>query len=362
MANSIPSTLEYPQVDLAVTGLPLIDSVVAPMAGCINYALNVVGCVPVVSQFWQNGSFSYAEATATPAEAVRWRVPLLSDAHTTYSVFIVAHKTSSGGLDSTLTVTSEATSDSILFTVNNHLPTLYSATLDVGDAGDGLDEIYIEVSSYLSNPVVVRSVTVQPDAVTTSSTLPSTEIDGAVGIGVNTLKPDYPLGANILKEIATGVNAMRARPEVLFNFSRLSDTVNAYLGGGTGADNCMQPIVHSTLTRLSSGDTRELLGVIEVINTGTAAAGYVSDTRFTAPDTPTTGTQVVGFDSGQAGFSPARIAARPKYVDSTLNADTRYYEAYYVKEDARYTPFPPRGDIGEAPVKSLLVYRGGDEV
>lgn len=214
MANEYETPPRPPNPLLATSGRRITSRLFTDLCDGYNRALAEVGAANIVDQAWQDDLCRWSGAVKPVGQ---WRIPSISDRHTTAQVELWAESITEAGV---VEVESAETSDVAIFNPAAGGPALYSAPLDVGVPEAGYGDLIFRLGNTSGGEVRVHAVVVR--YLPLASPLGAQLISGAEPIGITGQGEDRPLPAATGQIIREGLEVVRRRPRVLLCWTGLS--------------------------------------------------------------------------------------------------------------------------------------------
>lgn len=253
MANTYPNYQTtagaLPDIDTAVTGQDIAAEYWADVAGLVNHCH--ARQTWRIGQSWGAGVCRLGDADGQMVYG--WRVPLVSQLHTTLTCYAYARSVS-GSCSLTWTTSAGATA-----TVAVGALGWYSVSLALPAAGTYTDVWFgasamaagdeLEVLDVALYPAVLSS----PLSATTAPTLPY-GVGRYTPHGIAAIAGDRPLDSLTLRAMRDDIASLMERPRILYSWTGLTSAVQAWtfnaLVGGNVSSTVMQDRPHHQLPRL----------------------------------------------------------------------------------------------------------------
>jgi len=229
MANYTPNPLVLPDPLALSTGSKIADPNIQRLALAYNHAMANLRAAPVITQAFEDDVLKYESVSALPVDAIFWRIPLISSAHTTLRIHVLAKCTAVGGYIEFKSL--GAASSSTIIT--NSVPEVwYSTSITTSAFGPDYDRIVMALQADIGKEITVLSVTAEIEPLTVPGGIISTLVDGAEPMGVSSWGSDYSLNAAMAYRMIEGLETFKSRPRVLFQWSGVTSDIDTYAGGG----------------------------------------------------------------------------------------------------------------------------------
>ncbi len=285
MPNTVPATLTLPSINDIAFGKFVKTDAMDQLAGVHNHNLSELRADPVVTELWDTGVMKFEDPLTTPVVASIWRYPIIGDSHDTLDIAVWASLTS-GATIAAIRFSSAGSGANVVINVTSTSKTWYTATLSVAQIGaTGHDDLTMELIAGPAQEVSVFSLTCEfVTLVAPGAALPAALVDGVEPMGRVSVKPDHPLTARIGRQLSEAYPAMKARPRVLYQWSKPEDVIATYTGEKTGADRAMGWYPHLSFARINAGDTTTLTAWVRaVMKAGSSDLAYVNEWAFSVP-------------------------------------------------------------------------------
>ena len=229
MARTLTTSYTAPFPPGHVAGLPMWATY-APDAAigwdkfteAVNFTLAHHANKPVVSQGWGD---DLCQQTANPfTQACTWKIPQLTDRHTTVSVYVRCDETGGvGGGNGRVRFQSAEAAGTLTLDAPS-AEGLVSGSLTVGADGDGYDVITMAINGDGTNPTIVHSVHIQYEDLTSPLDI---TINGVPVWDINEVATQRPLTVAKGRRLLAQLNEALARRQVYYNWSGIENSTNS---------------------------------------------------------------------------------------------------------------------------------------
>lgn len=255
----MPSAVDFPPTFPAVDILPgdtILAEHWAPMANLANIALSYAGTGPLVQQSWLPGVLRYSgneleDEDDIPIPMLRWRIPIVSDQHTTLDIEVIGEYIAGAGAGTgRVRLKSANTGDTLTLNFAEGGGAV-TGTLTIGPAVDraGVDRVdeiwlYPRATGGADHFCEVTRVRIECPALPLVGAgedvgLADTRIDDVCPIGTGFAAADHPLSTPIGHWLLDVLEVLSTRPRVWANCSGIEPAYIEHLP--EGAEHLVEP-------------------------------------------------------------------------------------------------------------------------
>lgn len=222
---------DWPDIERLISGEVIKGSDFYQLINLSNLALASAGTGPIIQQSWVTGiewgDFPINDGDDVPIPLLRWRIPIISNAHLTLRIRVLGVRVEYAGIAPPIaTVTFKSKSADAEVTID--LPEIFSwvedtLDIDIGEdrAGDRVDELQMFLQGTYDGEQQwgARVHQIVVDILEIESPLPAARIDDAVPIGEQRAADDSPLSTCVAEWLIDAIEQVSTRPIIAMSWS-----------------------------------------------------------------------------------------------------------------------------------------------